>query len=379
MKKVNEKIAKKLKDDMIQAFDEIQMPRTPYVLGNMVVGSRFTSEQQYAQCVLELSIAYDNLRTANAHAELKEIEIAKMKSRTRKEVLEREIKIVELEQLNRARLGASREFTYLFNLWKNAPKKYTREDLDAAQELEYKMRLEIQAQHDLNATGRISQSNQEGLRQIGKFPYPQIDAVRDVEKRFLETGKQRLLIVVPTEKKAEQGLPCIETLAMPNGVELKVLNVWGRAIDDAYNYAVQQALEDHADYILTVEDDTFPQPDAVIKLFEHIRKNPNTAIGAWYPKRQPGREGVHIQLVDGKRQFMPDTGNMEEAYTQCMGCTLYPIEMFMKIPYPWFKTTANLSQDSFFSQLAREHGYKLLVDTTIKCKHIDRKSGEVFE
>lgn len=53
--------------------------------------------------------------------------------------------------------------------------------------------------------------------------------------------------------------------------------------------------------------------------------------------------------------------------------------MFTKISYPWFKTTPNMTQDSFFSQLAREAGYKLLVDTNIKCKHIDRSTGKVYE
>ena len=48
-------IDKKETDEMLQAFEEIQMPRTPFALEKLVVGARFTQEQQYAQCVLELS------------------------------------------------------------------------------------------------------------------------------------------------------------------------------------------------------------------------------------------------------------------------------------------------------------------------------------
>ena len=374
-----EKSRQKTMEDMLQAFDDIQMPRTPYVLEKMVVGSKFTEEQKYAQCVLELSIAYDNLRIAKANAELKEIEIRKLKGTNREDELNRQIKQVELEQLNRARLGAMREFEFLFNTWQSFPVQYTREQLNDAQELEYKMRLELQASQDMNATGRISQGNQEGLRQIGKMPYPQLELSRDVEKRFLETGQCKILIAVPTEFKAEKGLPVIDGVSIPNGAQVKIYNSWGRPVDDSYNHIVQTALEDKADFIITVEDDTFPPPDAFVRLLELVRQNPNCAAGAWYPKKEKAREGVHIVLKNGKRQAMKDDGKIQEAYTMSMGCSIYPIEMFLKIPYPWFKTTANLSQDSFFSQLAREAGYKLLVDTSLKCKHVDRVTKQVFE
>lgn len=355
------------------------MARPPYVLKQMVVYSKFTPEQRYAQCVLELSIAYDNLRLAQCHMEQKEIEIKKIKGKGRSAELEREIKRIEQEQTRRAMLGAMREFECLYEMWEGFEKKYTREELNAAQPLEYKRRLEIQANQDMNAMGRISASNQEGLRQIGVFPYPELDIVRDVEKRFLEGGKSRVLLAVATEHKAEKGLPCIEGLEFPNGSEVKIYNSWGRAVDDSYNHIVQTALEDRADYIITVEDDTFPQKDALVKLMNLLRENPNSAVGAWYPKKEKARQGVHIVLKNGKRQQMDADGTVQEAYTMAMGCSIFPIEMFMKIPFPWFKTTANLSQDSFFSQLAREAGYRLLVDTSVRCRHIDRKTGEIFE
>jgi hypothetical protein len=359
-----------------KAFEEIQMPRTPYVLGNMVVGSKYTIEQQYAQCVLELSIAYDNLRIAEAKQKLKELEIDKLGD-SEEDKLNRIILEVEKEQTHRAMIGALREFEYLYGLWEQSP-KFTREQLNDAQEKEFNLRIKTQAQQDLNAFGRISVGNQEALRQIGEAVYPQLDNSREVEKRFLEGGKCKMLLAVATEHKAESGLPCLDGLEFPNGVEMKIFNSWGRPVDENYNNIVQEALNDKADYIATVEDDTFPQPDALVKLLELLRKNPNSAVGAWYPKKEKSRQGVHIVLKDGKRQQMKDDGKIQEAYTLSMGCSIYPLEMFMKIPYPWFKTTANLSQDSYFSQLAREAGYKLLVDTSIKCGHQDRETKKMF-
>ena len=52
------------REELLKAFNEIQMPKTPFELETFVVGSHHTVEQQYAHCVLELSIAYDDLRLA---------------------------------------------------------------------------------------------------------------------------------------------------------------------------------------------------------------------------------------------------------------------------------------------------------------------------
>jgi hypothetical protein len=365
--------------ELVSAFDEIQMARTPYVLEKMVVGSKFTEEQRYAQCVCELSIAYDNLRTAKCGARLKEIEIEENKEEGEKGELEREKLQIELDQLNRARLGAYREFMTLYAIWQKFPKRYTREELNEAQEREYKMRLAIQAEQDRNATGRISQGNQEGLRQLGMSnAYPNLDIERDVERRFLETGKVRMMVAVATEEKAINGLPCLEGLEFPNGVEIKIFNSYGRSIADNYNNIVEEALKDNATYLVTVEDDTFPQKDAIIKLLDTLKENPKSAVGAWYPKREASLQGVHIVLKDGERSQLKPDNRVHEVFTLSMGCSIYPVEMFKEIPFPWFKTTAHLSQDSFFSQLAREAGYKLLVDTSVRAKHVDRNTGTAY-
>ena len=95
MKKVDDKLIL----DMNKAFREIQQPRTPFVLNDLVVNTKFTDEQKYAQCVLELSIAYNNLRTANCDYELKQIEIKEIKGKDRKSVLNRMKKEIEQDQL----------------------------------------------------------------------------------------------------------------------------------------------------------------------------------------------------------------------------------------------------------------------------------------
>jgi hypothetical protein len=384
----------KIKADMLQAFDEIQMPRTPYVLENMVVNSRFTEEQQYAQCVLELSIAYDNLRLAKINVERKERKLAKIKGSTRDAQLDREEIEIEMEQTRRAMLGAEREFEYLFKKWQSYKKKYTREDLNKAQETEYRIRLETQAQQDLNATGKISQSNQEGLRQIGIELTPQLPVGEAVQRRYLEQGNVKIFRAMCTEKiPGKDYKNPFEGIQIPAGVQISedIYCCVGKPIADAYNDIVQHALTYPAgkpDFLFILEDDTYPKPDVLQRLYalmsnernkrqSHLEKLP--IVGGWYPKRQKFREGAHIEVIGGVRTFMPDDGTVREAYTICQGCILIPMTVFLDIPFPWFMTTRDLSQDSFFSQLAREAGYKLLVDTSIKCKHIDRVTKKVYQ
>jgi hypothetical protein len=367
--------------DMLSAFDEIQMPRTEYHLKKLLIGSGDTEADRYAHCVLEMMVKWDDLRLVKLHVEIKEIEIAELIEKGDKvSLLNAEIKKIELEQTNRARLGAMREFKALYRMWLEYPHKYTRNEMDADQPEYWNRRITRQVNQDILATGRVGQGNQDMLRALGKSTIPALDVIRDVERRFIASGeKSRMLIAVATEHKVVDGLPCLEHVDIPQTTEHRLFNVHSRPVADAYNVAAQQAIEDNADWLVTIEDDTFPPSDAIIRLLEYAENNPKTAIGAWYPQRTKTRMGTPIVSKNGKRKYLDADGEIHEVLTLPMGCSIYPISMFLEIPRPWFETTKNITQDSFFSQLAREHGYKLLVDTSIRCKHIDRVTGEVFE
>jgi hypothetical protein len=369
-----------LHNDLIAAFDEIQMPRSEYELRKFVIESQDTPAKAYAHCVLELSNKYDNLRLANIDVQIKEHEIADLEVKGDKiSMLEAQKKRIELEQTNRARLGALREFEALYRIWNEFEHKYTRAEIDADQPEYWNRRISRQANNDMVATGRVSPSNVDALHMIGKASVPALDVVRDVERRYLENGNVKILLAVATQEQAVNGLPCLDGLDIPNNFQFKILNVHGRTIDDAYDYAVQEAIKDDADFLFTVEDDTFPQKDAIVRLMQYAVNDPLGVYGAWYPKRTKTRQGTSIVLKNGKREFLDDDGQMHEVYTIPMGCTVYPMSLFYKVPRPWFVTTNVMTQDSFLSQLAREAGYTLYVDTAIKCKHIDRETKEIFE
>ena len=364
-------------EKMLQAFDEIQQPRTPYVLEDLVVNTKFTDQQRYAQCVLELSIAYDNLRLARIDAEMKELEIEELTDTDKKTQLEKEKKQIELEQLNRARLGAWREFSYLFGLWQKFDKNFTREELNEAQPLEYEMRLKTQALHDIVSKKLwISAWNLEWLRQA-KIGYDAIALPQqrdEIEKKYLEEWKLKALIIIPSKDRltAQQIDDLIWHVDFPSNVQMRIENIHSSPVADNYNAGFEKAINEWTSHIVTIEDDQVLEKDSLIRLFDFALDNPDCCVGAWYPKRQKTRQGVHIALSWGHRRFLEDDGEVHEVKTLAMGLSIYPTWIIQQLDYPYCKTTDALSQDSYLSQKIKDKGYKLLVDTKIKIGHKDR-------
>ena len=384
--KIDERVNEAVKaiEELEESFLAIQMPRTSYVIEKFVVGQHDTIEMQFSQCVLEIQIKVANLKRAKLGKRKIEIQIKELEDKgTEIDQIDADLKRIDLQEQDFAVLGALRELETLYKIYQSFPKKYTREEIDNAQENYWKLRLDRQAQQDLQATGRIGVGNSEALRQINLTGTPKLDHIREVEKKYLEVGDVKVLIVVPTREKAES-LPVLEKLAIPSGVQIKYLNVFGRTTADAYNDAIQTALDDGADFLLTVEDDTFPPDDGFFKLLQRYREigDPKVVLGGYYVKKQENREGVHIQIVGGKRQALTlsnkDVG-VYEVYTIAQGFTLFPMECFLQTEYPWTVTTAHLTQDSFLSQKLRDKGFKLLVDGDIRCRHLDVASGKYYE
>lgn len=357
-------------------FDEISMARPPFVLEKFVVGNHEHEAQQWAHCVLELQVKYDAIRRAMIQKKIIQLEIEQLESKQKPILsLKAELRHIDLEEQDRAMLGAIREFEALYRIYQSFGRRFTRQELDEAQPDYWRARLTKQAEQDVIATGKVSQGNQEALRQISST-MPGINArIQATEQNFLANGDVKLLIVVATEFKAESGLPVLDGLNIPTGVQYKIHNIYGMPVAAAYNEAVMIARRDNAHYLLTVEDDTYPPADGLYKLFAHKRP----IVGGWYRKRQEVYEGVPIIVKDGRRQGLnePD-GNTQEVYGLPMGFTLFDLSIFDNLPYPWFVTTAQMSQDSYFSQLAREAGYQLWCDTSIRCNHVDRETGVIY-
>lgn len=153
--------------EMQQDFEAIAMPRSAYVLENLVVKTHEHITQQWLQCVLEMRIKYQNIRRGLIQKQIVECEISELlETDLRVDTLKAELKRLDLDDLHYSQLGMVREFFALYEIYQQFP-RFTREQIDAGQAEYWYNRLTKQAAQDIKATGRVSAGNLEGLRQIG--------------------------------------------------------------------------------------------------------------------------------------------------------------------------------------------------------------------
>jgi hypothetical protein len=376
-----------------EAVRAIQQPRTDFELAHFVVGQHEATPRQWAQCTLELQLKIQNLR----RAKIKERQILRRITRLEEKgtdvAIDRaELLKLDLEDQALAVIGAVREVQALYALWQSMP-TFSREELNAAEPEYWRQRLARQASQEVNAFGRIGVGNQDALRMAGMAIPGQPNYIQQVEQRFLEAGKVRILVATPTlipQAEIEaKGLACLQGWTIPATIERRKYVITGKSIADAYTDAALTAMQDNADFILTVEDDHVIPPGSFERLWSVYQQyGPRAIVGAWYPQKTVPRRGAPIVIRNGRRDYLQLDGDGSagdgesgvcEVFAIPQGFTLIPTGIFRDLPQPWFATTGSLTQDSFFSQLAREAGYKLLVDTDCRIKHVCRETGRVYE
>jgi hypothetical protein len=398
-------------NELAKAIEAIQQPRTDYQIEKFVVGQHVSEARRWHQCVLELQIKFQNLRRGQIQQRQMARKLAKLEAKGTPEANDKAALLrLDMEDHALAMLGAMREAQCLWAIYQSFGRNFTRDELNAAEGEFWQKRLTMQAQYDLNATGRIGVGNQDALRMAGIDPSTVAGNLESVEQRFLSQGKIRILVVTPTlipqETIERDGLACRQGWSLPGTVEFKPLVIIGKPVAVAYNEAAQMAIDDDADFLLCVEDDHLIPAGTFEKLWSVYQQHgPRAIVGAWYPQRKEPRTGTAIVLVGGRREFLldrarpatlhvngigqsdilygrdrgSDDGGPIEVFGIPQGFTLIPTQAFREIPQPWFVTTDNLTQDSYFSQQARDAGWGLFVDTSARIKHVDRETGIVYE
>ena len=184
-------------------------------------------------------------------------------------------------------------------------------------------------------------------------------------------------IVVPSERKIVGRIPALGGLCLPSGYQ--IVQPYSRPIADNYNEAAAMFLDGTDDVFCTIEDDIVPPADALTKLLARLAMlDGNSAVGAWYPRRELPRAGIHMNGEYPDWRSVPDDGALHQTTYLGMGFSVYPRVMLEKVPKPLFRTFGAEYQDTYFSRKAREYGFKLFVDSSIKCGHRDRNTGILY-
>lgn len=144
---------------------------------------------------------------------------------------------------------------------------------------------------------------------------------------------------------------------------------------------VNNALQTNCDYIFFADTDhifeTPQDPNMALKLlYQCLQENKDSKIvsGLYRSKQDYGFDYAMWTRVD-KEHFTPVkgwTGNWIETDVAGLGCCLIDMEIFKKIPKPWFRweTKDEISEDFFFYTLAKKYGYSTHVFTDVKLSHL---------
>ena len=145
---------------------------------------------------------------------------------------------------------------------------------------------------------------------------------------------------------------------------------WRMSVVRARDYIVRAALANDVDWILWLDDDQAVPADACKRLLDHGKP---IVSALSFVRSEP----YHAMIVN--RDKPSDNGDYwiddyPEGLIECdvtpFGCALTSTKVFHKTPEPWFWDQYDkYTEDVYFAQKAKEAGFKVYVDTTIKTTH----------
>jgi hypothetical protein len=209
------------------------------------------------------------------------------------------------------------------------------------------------------------------------------------------------IIVVPTRGSIHHlVVQAWQSMCAPMNQKRAFLFAAGHEVGEAYNALVQNILNDkHLSkwkYLMTMEDDNLPPPDAHVRLLETIQQTGCDGVSGLYFTKGD----VNMPMAYGNPDEFRRTGELDfkpmdvraavqlgaamEVNGIAMGCSLYRMDLFREIPEPWFETVSDwwpehgargYTQDLKFAEKAKRRGKKFYVDCRVKVGHLDVETG----
>ena len=187
---------------------------------------------------------------------------------------------------------------------------------------------------------------------------------------------KKILVAIPTNKYIEpETFKSLWDLEVPEGYELDFQYFYGYQIDQIRNLIADWAKR--YDYLLSVDSDIIVPKDALVKMIRankdiisglYIQRIPNThTLEVYMNTPAGGCTNIPYALLKGK--------GVVEIAACGMGCALIKSEVFRQLNYPHFVYSSALdhkntvSEDVYFCTQARQAGFRVWADCSIKCDH----------
>jgi len=147
-------------------------------------------------------------------------------------------------------------------------------------------------------------------------------------------------------------------------------------IDGLRNKIVGDAIILGASHLIMMDLDQVYPVDAITKLLAH--KLP--IVGCKVHRRYPPFDPIMMKGDINTYQDVEDweNGELMEVDATGSGCLMYDMRVFHNMPKPWFSFRPNpdpdyaggVGEDIGFCSDLKKAGYKIHVDTSIKCGHL---------
>ena len=184
-------------------------------------------------------------------------------------------------------------------------------------------------------------------------------------------------------------VPCMDQVAAPFAQNLAAMEkkgevfvsfLIGSLIYESRNTLAKQAIATKADYIMWLDSDMTFAPDTMTRLQQHMEEGKDIVTGLYFRRRPPFTPVLFKTLErideDSARHEnfddYPDNGLFEIGGCG-FGCVMTRVSVLEDVflnYHKCFDPVCSIGEDLAFCLRARELGYKIYCDSTIKCGHV---------
>lgn len=149
-------------------------------------------------------------------------------------------------------------------------------------------------------------------------------------------------------------------------------------IDDLRNNIVERALAEGCTHLIMMDVDQIYPENTITRLLSHNLP----IVGCRVHRRYPPFDSLMLKLVEIDKTHNQydsiddwDEDELVEVDATGGGCLMFNMDIFKKVPYPWFETKKTeagnvIGEDIHFCQKLKNIGYRIFVDSSLECGHL---------
>lgn len=182
----------------------------------------------------------------------------------------------------------------------------------------------------------------------------------------------KILICIPSMEMVAAGFAQSLAMLQKKGHETALCFETGSLIYDARNKLAQKAVEMGADYTMWFDSDMIFEPDTMARLLAQDKD----IVSGLYFRRSPPYTPVAFKELDIEARKWEDQ-NLPTELTKVggigFGCVLIKCDVLFEVAAKfgtWFEPINGFGEDLAFCWRARECGYDIYLDPSVKCGHV---------